>query len=62
VERPRVFGGKVKSCDDKNALRVRGVHQSVAIPPFDPPCAFQALGGVAVILITRGQRSKAVKS
>jgi isoquinoline 1-oxidoreductase subunit beta len=49
VERPPVFGGKVKSYDDKDALRVRGVRQSVAIPPFDPPCAFQALGGIAVI-------------
>ena len=49
VERPPVFGGKIRSYDDKDALRVRGVHQSVAIPPFDPPCAFQALGGIAVI-------------
>jgi isoquinoline 1-oxidoreductase beta subunit len=49
VERPPVFGGKVKSYDDRDALRVRGVHQSVAIPPFNPPCAMQALGGVAVI-------------
>ena len=30
VERPPVFGGKVKSYDDKDALRVRGVHQTVA--------------------------------
>ena len=49
VERPPVFGGKVKSYNDKDALRVRGVHQTVAIPPFNPPCAMQALGGVAVI-------------
>ncbi len=49
IERPPVFGGKVKSCDDKEALHVRGVHQTVAIPPFVPPCAFQALGGIAVI-------------
>jgi len=49
VERPPVFGGKVKSYDEKETLRVRGVHQTVAIPPFDPPCAMQALGGVAVI-------------
>ena len=34
VERPPVLGGKVKSYDDKDALRVRGVHQTVAIPPF----------------------------
>jgi isoquinoline 1-oxidoreductase beta subunit len=49
IERPPVFGGRVKSCDDKEALKVRGVHQTVAIPPFVPPCAFQALGGIAVI-------------
>jgi isoquinoline 1-oxidoreductase beta subunit len=49
IERPPVFGGKVKSYDDEDALRVRGVHQTVTIPPFDPPCAMQALGGVAVI-------------
>jgi len=49
IERPPVFGGKVKSCDDKEALKVRGVHQTVPIPPFVPPCAFQALGGIAVI-------------
>ena len=49
VERPPVFGGKVKSYDDKEAVRVAGVHQTVTIPPFVPPCAFQALGGIAVI-------------
>ena len=49
IERPPVFGGKVKSYDDEEALQVRGVHQTVAIPPFDPPCAMQALGGIAVI-------------
>jgi isoquinoline 1-oxidoreductase beta subunit len=49
TERPPVFGGKIKSCDDNEALQVRGVHQTVGIPPFVPPCAFQALGGIAVI-------------
>ncbi len=49
IERPPVFGGKIKSYDDKQALQVRGVHQTVTIPPFVPPCAFQALGGIAVI-------------
>jgi isoquinoline 1-oxidoreductase subunit beta len=49
VERPPVFGGKVKSYDDAGAMRVRGVKQTVLIPPFKPPCAFQALGGVAVV-------------
>jgi len=47
VERPPVFGGKVKSYDERKRCKVRGVHQTVAIPPFNPPCAMQALGGVA---------------
>jgi isoquinoline 1-oxidoreductase beta subunit len=49
VERPPVFGGKVKSFDDRQALSVAGVHRTIAIPPFVPPCAFQALGGIAVL-------------
>ena len=49
VEHPPVLGGQVKSYDDKEALQVAGVRQTVAIDPFKPPCAFQPLGGVAVI-------------
>jgi isoquinoline 1-oxidoreductase subunit beta len=49
IERPPVLGGKVKSYDDKEALKVAGVHQTVAIDPFTPPPAFQPLGGIAVI-------------
>jgi isoquinoline 1-oxidoreductase beta subunit len=49
VEHPPVIGGKVKSFDDKEALKVAGVHQTVAIDPFQPPPAFQPLGGIAVI-------------
>jgi isoquinoline 1-oxidoreductase subunit beta len=49
VERPPVLGGKVKSFDDKEALKVPGVRQTVPIDPFKPPPAFQPLGGVAVI-------------
>jgi isoquinoline 1-oxidoreductase beta subunit len=49
VEHPPVLGGKVKSYDDKEALKVAGVHQTVPIDPFQPPPAFQPLGGVAVI-------------
>jgi isoquinoline 1-oxidoreductase beta subunit len=49
VEHPPVLGGKVKSHEDRDALKVRGVHKTVLIPPFKPPYAFQALGGVAVI-------------
>ena len=48
-ERPPVIGGKVKSFDDKEALKVAGVLQTVPIAPFKPPAAFQPLGGIAVI-------------
>jgi isoquinoline 1-oxidoreductase subunit beta len=49
IQRPPVLGGKVKSLDDRAALQVGGVRQTVPIPGFKPPCAFQPLGGVAVI-------------
>lgn len=49
IERSPVLGGKVKSFDDKEALKVSGVSQSVSIDPFQGPWGFQALGGVAVI-------------
>jgi isoquinoline 1-oxidoreductase subunit beta len=49
IEHPPVFGGKVKSLDDQEALKVAGVRQTVNIDPFKPPAAFQPLGGVAVI-------------
>jgi isoquinoline 1-oxidoreductase beta subunit len=49
IERPPVFGGKVRALDDQDALKVGGVHQTVSIDPFKPPAAFQPLGGVAVI-------------
>ena len=45
VERPPVLGGKVKSCQDQEALRVPGVRQTVLIEPFKPPHGFQPLGG-----------------
>lgn len=49
IEHPPVLGGKVKSYDDKEALKVAGVRQTVAIDPYTPPPAFQPLGGIAVI-------------
>jgi isoquinoline 1-oxidoreductase subunit beta len=49
VERPPVLGGKVKSYQDQEALRVPGVRQTVLIEPFKPPHGYQPLGGVAVI-------------
>lgn len=49
IARAPVFGGKLKSYDDKEARTVRGVRQTVVIPELKPPTMFKALGGVAVI-------------
>lgn len=49
IEHPPVYGGKVKSYDDQDALKVVGVKQTLLIDPFKPPAAFQPLGGVAVL-------------
>ena len=49
IEHPPVLGGKVKSVNDQEALKVAGVRQTVQIDPYEPPPAFQPLGGVAVI-------------
>lgn len=49
VEHPPVFGGKVKAYDAQAPLQVPGVRQTIPIDPFQPPCAFQPLGGIAVI-------------
>jgi isoquinoline 1-oxidoreductase beta subunit len=49
VAHPPVFGGSVKSVDDKAALGVAGVKQTATIDAFKPPIMFQALGGVAVL-------------
>jgi len=49
IEHPPVLGGTVRSLDDKDALAVKGVLQTVPIDPFKPPHLFQPLGGVAVV-------------
>ncbi len=49
IEHPPVLGQKIKSYDDKEALKVRGVKQTLTINAFKPPHQFQPLGGVAVI-------------
>ncbi len=49
IERSPVYGGKMKSYDDKEALKVKGVQKTVILPPLTPPYGFKALGGVAVI-------------
>jgi isoquinoline 1-oxidoreductase beta subunit len=49
IARSPVLGGKLKSYDDQEARKVRGVQKVVTLPGFKPPHLFQALGGVAVI-------------
>ncbi|MFY9560115.1 MAG: molybdopterin cofactor-binding domain-containing protein [Terriglobales bacterium] len=49
IERPAVLGASVKSHDNKEALRVPGVKQTVVIETFKPPHGHQPVGGVAVI-------------
>jgi isoquinoline 1-oxidoreductase beta subunit len=49
IARSPVFGGKLKSFDDQETRKVRGVLKAVELPAFKPPHGFQALGGVAVI-------------
>jgi len=49
IEHPPVLGGTVKALDDKDALTVKGVSQTVTLDTIKPPVLFQALGGVAVI-------------
>src|SRR5882757_419831 len=49
IEHPPVLGGKVKSYDEKEALKVAGVHQIIPIDPFQQAPGFQPLGGIAVI-------------
>jgi isoquinoline 1-oxidoreductase beta subunit len=49
IEHPPVLGGTARSVDDKAALAVKGVQQTVTLDTFKPPHLFQPLGGVAVI-------------
>jgi len=49
IEHPPVLGQKIKSVDDKAALKVKGVKQTLTIPTVEPPHLFKPLGGVAVI-------------
>ncbi|SEL68715.1 xanthine dehydrogenase family protein molybdopterin-binding subunit [Halomonas daqiaonensis] len=49
VARPPVYGAKVKSVDDSEALDVTGVRKVVRIEGTGQPAAFNPLGGVAVV-------------
>ncbi|MBS3805392.1 MAG: xanthine dehydrogenase family protein molybdopterin-binding subunit, partial [Oleiphilaceae bacterium] len=49
IARPPVYGAKVKSVDDKDALNIAGVKKIVRIESTGQPAAFSPLGGVAVV-------------
>ena len=49
IARPPVVGGKVRSVDSSEALKIPGVQKIVEIPPFEGAPVFQPLGGVAVV-------------
>jgi len=49
IEHPPVLGQKIKSYDDKAALKVTGVRKTLTIDTVEPPHTFKPLGGVAVI-------------
>jgi isoquinoline 1-oxidoreductase beta subunit len=49
IEHPPVFGGKVKTVDNAEALKVRGVSGTEQIEPITMPYLFKPLGGVAVL-------------
>jgi isoquinoline 1-oxidoreductase beta subunit len=49
IEHPPVLGGTIRSLDDKDALTVKGVSQTITLDTIKPPVQFKPLGGVAVI-------------
>ena len=49
IERSPVFGGALKSVNDADALKVKGVQKTVVLDALKPPFLFKPLGGVAVI-------------
>jgi isoquinoline 1-oxidoreductase subunit beta len=49
VERPPVYGGRVKSFDASAAMAVRGVEKVVEIPTPSLPMGFHPVGGIAII-------------
>jgi isoquinoline 1-oxidoreductase beta subunit len=49
IAHPPVVGGKVKSFDAAEAMKVPGVEKVVEIPGSAPPAKFAPLGGVAVV-------------
>ncbi len=49
IARPPVVGGKVRTFDDANALKVPGVLRVIELKGSPPPIGFNPLGGIAVL-------------
>jgi len=49
IEHPPVFGGKVRTVDTAETMKVRGVRQTESLDPITMPYMFKPLGGVAVV-------------
>lgn len=49
IERPPVYDSKIKSFNDAETLKVKGVQRTLQLPPFKQPHVFQQVGGVAVL-------------
>ncbi len=49
IERCPVYGGTLKSVDDKDARAIKGVLDVIVLPHLTPPYGFKPLGGVAVV-------------
>ena len=49
IERPPVMGATLKSCDDAEARKVKGVRQVAMLELAKPPYHFKPLGGAAVV-------------
>jgi isoquinoline 1-oxidoreductase beta subunit len=58
IARPPVTGGKVKSFDGADALKVPGVEKVLEVQGWPWPSKFQPLGGVAVIARNTGAAIK----
>ncbi|MGJ5180098.1 molybdopterin cofactor-binding domain-containing protein [Bradyrhizobium oligotrophicum] len=58
IARPPVTGGKVKSFDQAEAMKVSGVEQVLEVKGWPWPSKFQPLGGVAVIARNTGAAIK----
>jgi isoquinoline 1-oxidoreductase beta subunit len=58
IARPPVTGGKVKSFDGADALKVSGVEKVLEVQGWPWPSKFQPLGGVAVIARNTGAAIK----